>query len=81
VRQGERGVALVPASKDGRFGPYNEHLLTRTYLLVGDREKALSHLETLLRLPYFLSSKWLPLDPTFEPLRDDPRFQRLAAGS
>jgi tetratricopeptide (TPR) repeat protein len=81
VRQGERGVAELPASKDGRFGTYNEHLLTRTYLLVGDREKALAHLETLLRLPYFLSPKWLPLDPTLEQLRGDPRFQRLAAGS
>jgi TolB-like protein/Flp pilus assembly protein TadD len=81
VREGERGVALLPASKDGRFGTYNEHLLTRTYLLAGDREKALTHLTTLLRLPYFLSPKWLPLDPAFEPLRNDPRFQRLAAGT
>jgi hypothetical protein len=81
VREGERGVAQLPASKDGRYGTYNEHLLTRTYLLAGDREKALDHLTTLLRLPYFLSPKWLPLDPAFEPLRDDPRFQRLASGS
>jgi TolB-like protein/Flp pilus assembly protein TadD len=81
VREGERGVALLPASKDGRFGTYNEHLLTRIYLLVGDREKALTRLELLLRLPYFLSPRWLPLDPAFEPLRGDPRFQRLAAGS
>ena len=81
VREGERGVALLPASKDGRFGTYNEHLLTRTYLLAGDREKALTHLATLLRLPYFLSPNWLPLDPAFEPLRNDPRFQRLAAGT
>jgi eukaryotic-like serine/threonine-protein kinase len=81
VRQGERGVAQLPASKDGRYGTYNEHLLTRTYLLAGDREKALDHLTTLLRLPYFLSPRWLPLDPAFELLRDDPRFQKLAAGS
>jgi TolB-like protein len=81
VREGERGVAELPASKDGRYGTYNEHLLTRTYLLAGDREKALDHLTTLLRLPYFLSPRWLPLDPAFEPLREDPRFQRLAAGS
>ena len=74
-------IAQLPASKDGRYGTYNEHLLTRTYLLAGDREKALDHLTTLLRLPYFLSPKWLPLDPAFEPLRNDPRFQRLAAGS
>jgi hypothetical protein len=74
-------VAQLPASKDGRYGTYNEHLLTRTYLLAGDRDKALDHLTILLRLPYFLSARWLPIDPAFEPLRDDPRFQRLAAGS
>ena len=81
VREGERGVAQMPASKDGRFGTYNEHLLTRIYLIVGEREKALTRLETLLRLPYFLSPRWLALDPAFEPLRADPRFQRLATGS
>ena len=81
VREGERGVAELPASKDGRYGTYNEHLLVRTYLLAGEREKALAHLTTLLRLPYFLSPAWLALDPAFEPLRGDPRFQRLAAGT
>jgi hypothetical protein len=55
--------------------------LTRIYLLAGDREKALNRLESLLRLPYFLSPRWLPLDPAFEPLRGDPRFQRLLTGS
>ena len=81
VREGERGVALLPASKDGRLGTYNEHLLTRIYLLAGEREKALARLELLLRLPYFLSPRWLPIDPAFEPLRGDPRFQRLVSGS
>jgi eukaryotic-like serine/threonine-protein kinase len=81
VRQGERGVELMPASKDGRFGTYNEHLLMRIYLLAGERERALSRLEGLLQLPYFLSPRWLPLDPAFEPVRADPRFQRLMPGS
>ncbi|MGH7513915.1 MAG: tetratricopeptide repeat protein, partial [Gemmatimonadales bacterium] len=79
VREGERGVELMPASKDGRFGTYNEHLLTRIYLLAGQREKALLRLESLLKLPYFLSPRWLPLDPAFEPLRGDPRYLRLIA--
>jgi thioredoxin-like negative regulator of GroEL len=80
VREGERGVAELPASKDGRYGTYNEHLLTRTYLLVGEREKALTHLATLLRLPYFLSPKWLAIDPAFRGLREDPRFRQLELG-
>jgi hypothetical protein len=81
VHEGERGVAQLPASEDGRFGTYDEHLLTRIYLLAGDREKALARLSSLLRLPDFLSPRWLPLDPAFEPLRSDPRFQQLTAGS
>lgn len=80
VREGERGVAELPATKDGRYGTYNEHLLTRTYLLVGEREKALTHLTTLRRLPYFLSPRWLAIDPAFQGLRGDARFRRLELG-
>ena len=34
-------------------------------------------LEPLLRVPYYLSPAWLQVDPTFDPLRKHPRFQRL----
>jgi hypothetical protein len=44
---------------------------------VGEHEKALDRLEPLLRQPYYLSPGWLKLDPTFDPLRKNPRFQRL----
>jgi len=43
-------------------------------------DRALDHLEPLLRVPFYLSPGWLRLDPTFQPLRDSPRFQRLLAG-
>ena len=80
IREGERGVALAPVSKDAYIGPYLKHQLARIYLLVGEPEKALDQLEPLLKIPYYLSPGWLKIDPNFDPLRKNPRFQRLVAG-
>jgi hypothetical protein len=37
--------------------------------------------EPLLRIPSGLSPAWLPIDPTFAPLRGRPRFEKLARGA
>jgi TolB-like protein len=79
IREGERGVALDPVSKDAYGGTYDQHQLVRIYMLVGEPEKALDKLEPLLKIPYFLSPGWLKIDPTFDPLRKNPRFQKLVA--
>jgi TolB-like protein/tetratricopeptide (TPR) repeat protein len=79
-REGERGVALLPVSKDALNGPYIQHQLVRIYTLVGEPEKALDQLEPLLKIPYYLSPGWLRIDPNFDPLRKNPRFQKLLAG-
>jgi eukaryotic-like serine/threonine-protein kinase len=81
IREGERGLTLQPIAKDGYSGPYNAHVLTRIYLLTGEYEKALGQLEELLRIPYFLSPGWLKIDPTFDPVRKHPRFQKLIEGA
>jgi hypothetical protein len=46
---------------------------------VGEPEKALDQLEPLLKIPYYLTSGWLRIDPTFAPLKGNPRFERLVA--
>ena len=81
VSEGERALALLPITTDAYFGPYLQHQLARIYILVGEPEKALDRLEPLLEMPYYLSPGWLRVDPNFDPLRTNPRFQRLAAGS
>ena len=80
IREGQRGVTLLPVAKDGYLGPYIQHQLMRSYMLVGEPEKALDQLEPLLKIPYVLSPGWLKIDPNFDPLRKNPRFQKLVAG-
>jgi tetratricopeptide (TPR) repeat protein len=80
LREGLRGVGLLPVAKDAYSGPYVQHQLARIYMLVGEQEKALDQLEPLLKIPYFLSPGWLKIDPNFDPLRKNPRFQKLVAG-
>jgi tetratricopeptide (TPR) repeat protein len=80
IQEGERGVALLPITKDAYSGAYNQHQLVRIYLLVGEPEQALDRLEPLLKIPYYLSPGWLKIDPTFTPLRGNPRFEQLVAG-
>jgi eukaryotic-like serine/threonine-protein kinase len=79
IREGERSTALMPVTKNAVSGAYLQHQLVRIYLLVGEPEKALDKLEPLLRIPYDVSPAWLAIDPNFNPLRKNPRFQKLVA--
>jgi serine/threonine-protein kinase len=81
IKEGERAVALAPASRDGYIGPYLQHQLARIYVLTGEQDKAIDQLEQLLRMPYYLSAGWLRIDPAFDPLRKHPRFQALVEGT
>jgi eukaryotic-like serine/threonine-protein kinase len=81
IREGKLGVRLLPISRDALEGAYLQHYLGRIYILVGGPEKALDQLEPLLKIPYYLSPGWLKIDPTFAPLRGNPRFERLVNGT
>jgi hypothetical protein len=76
---GSHALEQVPASRDGYIGPYLQHQLARIYVLAGEPEKAIDQLESLLKMPYFLSPGWLRIDPNFAPLKGNPRFLKLVA--
>ncbi|HEX6104189.1 MAG TPA: protein kinase [Gemmatimonadales bacterium] len=71
LRQGQRAMELAPGAR------YNLHQLARIYILTGEAEKAIDALERLLAMPYYLSPGWLRIDPTFDPIREHPRFRHL----
>ena len=77
IREGERAVAL--RGNDGFQGPGLRHQLTRIYQMTGEPVKAIEQLDSLLRVPYYISPGFLRADPSLEPLRSHPRFQRLLA--
>ena len=79
IQEGERGTQLWPVSGDAYFGTYIQHQLARIYALTGEPDKAINVLESLLKVPYYLSPGWLRIDPEFAMLKGNARFERLVA--
>src|SRR5438034_7194384 len=78
VAEGQKGMALHPASKDPFEGPGQEETMARIYALLGDADHAIPILRRLLQIPYIATPALLRLDPVWDQIRNDPRFQELA---
>jgi Flp pilus assembly protein TadD len=77
IRAAERGTELAPIAKEGFFGPYVQMQLARVHMMVGNHDEAVELLGPLVEVPNNVSRAWLRVDPTWEPLRKHPGFQRL----
>jgi tetratricopeptide (TPR) repeat protein len=80
VREGKRGVDIIPLSKEAIIVPLRMADLARIYTMTGDHNGALDMLEKLLSIPAWISVPLLKLDPVWKPLRNNPRFQRIVTG-
>jgi tetratricopeptide (TPR) repeat protein len=86
IHEGHRAVELMPDSKDAVFGPWMTGYLAMIYARIGEADSALPLLEHLLASPgpvdytnccityNDLRKRW-----QWDPLRDNPRFQKLLA--
>ncbi len=77
IEAARRDTARLSLSDDAYLGAEPLTHLAVTYLRVGEHDKALDLIDTLLSIPSSLTAARLRLDPDYDPLRDHPRFQQL----
>jgi serine/threonine-protein kinase len=78
---------MMPIEKDALTGPRPLDILARVAASIGDHERSIATLTKLLSIPYEaplaanppITAALLRLDPMFDSLRKDPRFQKLVA--
>jgi serine/threonine-protein kinase len=81
VSEGRKGMAMQPTSEDALDGPLREEQMARIYSLLGNADEAIPILKKWIQVPSLTSitPALLRIDPIWDPIRNDPRFQELVA--
>jgi TolB-like protein/Tfp pilus assembly protein PilF len=79
LNEGRRAVELVPVEKDSLVGPTMIKYLAMIAAWVGDKDLACEQLAIAVRTPSTVSYGQLKLLPCWDPLRGDPRFEKIVA--
>jgi eukaryotic-like serine/threonine-protein kinase len=80
IKEGERAVELIPASKSAIEGAMFVQYLAMIYAWTGEKDRAIERLAEAAKLPgSHVSYGYLRLHPLWDPLRGDPRFEAIVA--
>jgi hypothetical protein len=85
LTEAERAIMLLPSASDPLSGPTREEVLALIQMMFGETSRPIATLTCLLQTPYIswlygpmpVTPALLKLDPIWDPLRDDPAFQKL----
>lgn len=77
IEHGVEAVSILPPSKEAIYSLFFLANLAEIYVVVGEYDKAIDQLEYSMQIPGFISAPYLKLDPVWQPLRTNPRFQAL----
>jgi TolB-like protein/class 3 adenylate cyclase len=79
IREGTSATDLLPVSKDSRVGAVLIENLAAIYAWTGEKALSCERLESLVRIPSDVNYGGLKLRPEWDPLRGDPRFEKIVA--
>jgi len=79
MSEGRRAMELAPRAKDEATDPYVKMCFAIICIWTGERELALEQLEALTKTPGDHNYGNLRLSPLWDPLRADPRFEKIVA--
>jgi TolB-like protein/Flp pilus assembly protein TadD len=77
LAEAQRARELQPESKDALDGPEITEGVAQVYAILGDNDRAIEILDGLLNRPSYVTVQGLRVNPIWDPLRSDPRFQAL----
>jgi serine/threonine protein kinase/Flp pilus assembly protein TadD len=79
IREGRHACELLPVSKDAIDGVDLAINLAQIYACTGEKDRAIEQIAAVQRVPNTLSYGLLKLHPYWDPLRGDPRFEKIVA--